>query len=222
MNIKTALSLSLAAVAAVGVSSPASAEGENPNVSTPTASIMFPVYHSSANTVVALDTRANKRWQVRAVARGIDAQLPNVSIVFGSCATTPHDLCIKTFTKWYTQPEMDAKSGVAGFFWAGIMMPGESWDSANREIHLNTRQRGKLNRQLVVAHELGHALGLAHHDDSGILGPDLYAHSTPTLAPGEVAALNAWYAVPQVKPEPTPVPVPEVTTEVITTPEGQN
>jgi hypothetical protein len=62
------------------------------------------------------------------------------------------------------------------------------------KVTLDTTQGGDLEQQLVLEHELGHVLGLAHASNRrNLMYPSYTGHG---LGPGDIAGLKALHAVP--------------------------
>lgn len=162
--------------------------------------IVFPVYRAEGNT--GTETRVQLQappnsWRIRQIARRLDAKVDGLTInTKGNCATVPHDLCISVAVDWYGESEMEALIGYP-LDWSGVMT---AQSETMRTVHLNLRMKDKIARQIVASHELGHALGLSHHAQKGIMGTNTYWYLKPDLRWNELGALQRWFAVPQYRP----------------------
>lgn len=175
---------------------PSSATADDSSYHTPAPAIMFPVYKTlgGVDTIVQLEAPADS-WKIRKSARSVDALIDGLTInTRGNCALNPNDLCVKVVVDYYTNAETIAITNGSSADWKGVVTFDPD-NYQNRTVHLNTAStRGSQNRSIVAMHELGHALGLGHHDGRGMLGEDPFWHLNARLHWTELSVLRAWYA----------------------------
>ena len=152
---------------------------------------VLPVTHDGP-VVVQVNAPA-KSWQVRRAARAMDAQLPNVVVrTSGDCATA--DVCVTVTVGWWGPEDMLRLSDGYVPSWAGLTTYPTTRE---RFIYLNgDGVHNRIGRTHVAAHEFGHALGLAHHDEYGVMSsrqnsPNILSAPEVALIEGGIAAARA-------------------------------
>lgn len=148
---------------------------------------VLPVTHDGP-VIVQLNAPA-KSWKIRHAARAMDAQLPNVTVrTSGDCATA--DVCVTVAVGWWGPADMLRISEGYVPSWAGLTTYPTSHE---RFIYLNgDRMHYRTGRTHVAAHEFGHALGLAHHDEYGVMSSR--QNSPEVLSAAEVALIEGGIA----------------------------
>lgn len=138
-------------------------------------------------TVVRVDA-PRLSWGARAAARRWDALLPGLTIETGACVEGVP--CVRVMPgSWDTADQLRLSEGTSSA-WRGLTAYPQP---DLRLVFLNRASSSKTTaeRARTAMHEIGHALGLAHHDNARGVMP-AYGH---TLDPstGEVEALNNYY-----------------------------
>lgn len=180
--LKTLAALAVA-VATLATATPAQADATG---------ISWPMVSEDSTYVMQVNAGPGT-WQMRRAARRLNAQLstalPQVQIrTSGDCATA--DVCVSVVAATFTTTQTRELSMGTSEDWKGLTTwptPGTSVVYLNNGVG-NVNARG---RYFTAAHELGHVLGLAHHDEhAGVMSND----TTGLLSDSELAVLAAAYA----------------------------
>lgn len=129
-------------------------------------------------------------WGIRQAARRMDAALPGITIsVRGRCNPLDYTTtCVRVRMDRYSV-ERQHQLAQQPVEWMGLT----AYPAAGlRVVYLN-RTYYRHDREAIAAHELGHVLGLNHHDRAGVCGrwPDRH-----NLSVHERRALNSRYSTP--------------------------
>lgn len=187
-STRTATTLLLAVVATLTVAVDSAAADSHPA----TPSILWPIQSDDDTYVMQVNGGAGT-WQIRRAARRLNAQLstvlPQVQIrTKGDCATA--DVCVNVVAATFTTTQTRELSMGSAEDWKGLTTwptPGTSVVYLNNGVG-NVNARGRYH---TAAHELGHVLGLAHHDErAGLMSND----TEGLLSVSEIAVLAVQYA----------------------------
>lgn len=131
-------------------------------------------------------------WGIRQVARRMDAELPGITIsVRGRCQPADYTTtCVRVRMDNYSVERQHWLAQQPVEWYALTAYPAPNL----RVVYLN-RAYDHPNREAVTAHELGHVLGLNHHDRAGVCGrwPD-----RTDLSRWERGVLRHTYSAPVV------------------------
>lgn len=156
------------------------------------ADLLHPLYRPAGDaglgdTIVQLEA-PRRAWGARQVARRWDELIDGLTILTtGTCAERPDAACIQLTIAPYDQAAMDAAMGQPGSWWNGLCYCDQP---TSRQVILNSYNSTRYPGHALVWHELGHALGLGHHEGPGVTA------DTRTTRPSEaeLALLREWYA----------------------------
>ncbi len=87
----------------------------------------------------------------------------------------------------------------------GVAKVSQWFDSAERWSN-GPGPSNTINLVAVACHEIGHALGLEHTNDGGLMDPFYNAAVTKPRGGQELAAIQLRYGKPSPSPDPTPTP----------------
>lgn len=123
--------------------------------------VAYPLVNADGTTATRVRVDAARlTWQAKRAARRWDALIPGLAVEVGPCL--PDVPCIRVSVGTYDEAAQLAISEGTSDSWAGILTFPEA---GVREVLLNRySQQGSDQRARVAMHELGHALGLGHHD----------------------------------------------------------
>jgi hypothetical protein len=109
-----------------------------------------------------------------------------------------------------------AMDGAFGTLAHGFYPPPNGWSAAG-DVHFDTAENWTVNSRdgdnstldifNVAAHEIGHAIGLAHSADPNALMAPFYSESITGVQPDDAAGAMAMYGGLSVAPEPTILPL---------------
>lgn len=129
-------------------------------------------------------------WGIRRAAQRMDAALPGITIsVRGRCDLTDHTTtCVRVRMDNYSLERQHwlAQQPVGWFALTAYPAPNL------RVVYLN-RAHHHRNPEAITAHELGHVLGLNHHDRAGVCGK---WPGRTDLSQRERRVLNSTYHTP--------------------------
>lgn len=189
----TRILATLALLASVLLAAPAHADSTTPTLEYPLSRVGDTV---DVEVMVQAPTKA---WGIRRAAKFYDAQVDGLTIhTRGTCAARPQAVCVRVIVDDYSPEEMLALDP-SGSYWHGLTALG----ATERTIYLNLAGSVPNARWMdlrTARHELGHALGLAHHDGTeGVMVTEPKGGGEISLWPStaELDALRAWYAVPR-------------------------
>lgn len=156
------------------------------NADEPSTVPYFPVLGDPPSTNVIYIEAPAGSFGIRKAARVIDSQVDGLTIISGACI--PNYGCIKvTVGDWDTE-EMRALTGFD--LWAGYTT--STIDPLVRTILLNRETTsGKFDEKSTAIHELGHALGLGHHNSRGAVSINTRALEFHWR---EIAVLQSWFS----------------------------
>lgn len=108
----------------------------------------------------------DRSWRARMAARAWGHAVPGLDVETGPCL--PDLPCIRVHVGTWS-PEQAREVSGAYRYWAGLCV--FTSDSV-RDVYLNrARIAAGTGRTRVSSHEIGHALGLGHHGQRGVMGP---------------------------------------------------
>lgn len=176
----------LALLASVLLGAPAQADSTTPAVRVPLQKI-----GDTVDVEVMLQAPL-KAWGIRRAAKFYDAQVDGLTIhTRGTCAARPQAVCSRVVIGNYSSEQMLAISHGLAADWHGFVdyQVDSAGRASSRTIYLNSRYGFS---RVVTMHELGHVLGLDHHD--GGEGVMVTTDLDPVPSTAELDVLRAAYA----------------------------
>lgn len=175
----TRILAALALLASVLLAAPAHADSTTPAVLVPLQKIGDTV------DVEVMIQAPLKSWGIRRAAKFYDAQVDGLTIhTRGTCAAQPQAVCVRVFVGNYSSEQTLAISHGLAADWHGFV----DYHDAGRTIYLNSRYGMS---RVVTMHELGHVLGLDHHEGSE--GVMVTTDLDPLPSTAELDALRVAY-----------------------------
>lgn len=148
--------------------------------------VLYPLVHQATDpgTLTVVIEAPDRAWGLRKVAANYDRRLDNVDIrAKRGISCTLYVECIRVEVGQYGRKMV---CGHPGLFYGCFYMYAEG----PRWIALNESLTPESMRKAIVCHELGHALGLDHHEGPGCVTGE----STGRPSRAEIRTIDQRYA----------------------------